>query len=73
MVVVKRYKDCSWNEKVWRQRHLLRVPIYSFKVWWYNRPEVSFWEAFHIELGFAEFKMEKYATWEELKKQMNSK
>lgn len=66
---MKRYQECTWLQKRWRDRWLFLVPIWLAEYYWITRKlfRLNFIDAFWMTLSEADLRRNKYLTMEELR------
>lgn len=76
MNTIKRYQECSWPTKIWRQRHLLLVPFHAawmFATHWFTvdvDDDYCIWSFWAIAVSQAHYRMHWYYTTDEVEQRI---
>jgi hypothetical protein len=61
-----RFQECPWHVKLWRLRHILRVPEDAMEIWWLNYGIIPLRQAWDIAVGDAHSRMNWLYNWDEV-------
>jgi hypothetical protein len=68
-----RFQHQPWYIKLWRYRYYILIPLYTIQIYFKTKTKwnLTLKQAWSIEKGMAQVKMNWLYSWEEVKKRLN--